>query len=87
MRHLQRYLDGAHEQVWTELIAVGADWRDDDELREEVAAVARETMRRVLDNVQVLQARLRELGYRFANPDAVHVAPTRSSWTRRPSTS
>jgi hypothetical protein len=76
MRHLQRYRDGAHEQVWAELIAVGADWRDEEHDREEALALARETMRRVVHNVQVLEARLPELGYRFAHPDAVHVQPT-----------
>ncbi len=75
MRHLQRYLDGRHEQEWAELIAVGAEWRDDEDLREEVVALAHETMRRVHHNVQVLRGRLPELGYRFANPDAVHVEP------------
>jgi len=75
MRYLQRYFDGDHEQVWAELIAVGADWRDEEYEREEALALTRETMRRVLHSVQVLQARLPELGYLFAKPDAVHVKP------------
>lgn len=61
---LSRYLDGEHEQVWTELMTLGPA------VHEEPAAsdaycVARETMRRAGENVDRIIGCLWEIGYRF----------------------
>lgn len=71
---LQRYVAGEHEQVWAELVALGDAVREEP-LYADAQAVARETMRRVLQNVLLLIRRLREVGYRFGyswcTPDGV----------------
>jgi hypothetical protein len=60
---LRRYLDGDHERVWKELTpANGLD-------------VARETMSRVRRNVEILEKRLRETGYAFAEDLCPAFAP------------
>lgn len=64
MGYLDRYLAGEHEQVWAELVELGATVREEP-LYSDALAVARETMRRVRHNIEVLIARLRELGYAF----------------------
>jgi hypothetical protein len=61
---LQRYLAGDHEQVWADLVALGADARKPRHA-DEAVEVARETMRRVEANVRTLVSRLRLLDYRF----------------------
>jgi hypothetical protein len=69
MTYLSRYLAGEHRQVWAELQALGPGVRRDPVLPD-ARAVAEETMRRVRRNLEVLGARLRELGYDFASyPD------------------
>jgi hypothetical protein len=75
MLDLERYLDGQHVQVWTEMLGIGSEIREDAELCAEARSIAEETMRRVRDNVAGLERALPEIGYRFANPDAVLVAP------------
>jgi hypothetical protein len=45
------------------------------EFPEEWIGLAREMMRRARTNVEALVARLQASGYRFANPDQVHVGP------------
>lgn len=75
VRILDRYLDGQHRQVWTELCGVGAVIRRDPELWEEAEAVTGETMARVGRNLERLRDRLPELGYRFERPDRVLVTP------------
>ncbi|HEX6797035.1 MAG TPA: hypothetical protein VF116_04885 [Ktedonobacterales bacterium] len=64
MGYLDRYRAGEHEQVWAELVALGASVRDEP-LYSNALAVAHETMRRARHNIEVLIPRLRELGYRF----------------------
>ena len=59
-----RYLAGAHQDVWRELQAQGTSVRSDP-LLADALAVAHETMRRVEANVRTLVARLLALGYRF----------------------
>jgi hypothetical protein len=59
-----RYLAGAHQEVWRELQAQGAAVRSDP-LLADALAVAQETMRRVEANVRTLVARLLAIGYRF----------------------
>lgn len=74
MRLLQRYLDGHHAQVWTDLLGVGPGLRDDTDDRAEAEAIAAETMARVRRNVERVRDGLPALGYRFTNPSAV-IAP------------
>ncbi len=59
---LERYLAGEHEPVWAELLALGAQVRDD-AVHEEALAVVRETMRRARDNIELLIPRLEAIGY------------------------
>lgn len=65
---LSRYLDGEHEQVWAELLALGEQVREEP-LYSDALAVACETMRRVRYNIELLIPRLTELGYQFGSPD------------------
>ena len=60
----ERYLAGEHAAVWTEL-GTGLPLPVD---RAEAEAIARETMRRVRHNVDVLVSRLVAAGYPFAHP-------------------
>src|SRR5512142_612334 len=66
--YLQRYIDGEREQVWDELLALGAAVRDEP-LYADALAVARETMTRARHNVELIVQRLRENGYEFAHPE------------------
>jgi hypothetical protein len=58
-----RYERGERELVWRELFALGPF--PDDGLRQEAAEVARATMTRVRANVELVTARLRDIGYSF----------------------
>ncbi len=71
---LERYRKGQHEQVWNEMMAVGERIRDEP-LFSDALAVARETMRRARDNIEILRARLERIGYRFAYPDEAVMPP------------
>lgn len=62
---LERYLAGAHERVWKEMVAYGPAVRDETTVLGEAEAVARETMRRVRRNAEHLERSLRRLGYEF----------------------
>ena len=64
LTYMQRYLHGEHEQVWSELRALGDAVRDEP-LLGDARAVARETMRRAHHNIEVLIPRLQSLGYTF----------------------
>src|SRR6266700_6357756 len=59
-----RYQQGACEQVWNELYALGNQIRSD-LLYPEAMAVAHETMRRVRVNIELLIPRLQTIGYEF----------------------
>lgn len=72
--YLQRYLDGQHEAVWTELMALGPAIREQP-LFADAQAVARETMIRARANIETLVQRLTALGYHFIS-DALGTAPT-----------
>src|SRR5215472_15665414 len=61
---LSRYQRGEHEQVWTELLALGEQVREE-RLYLDALAVARETMRRVRYNIEMLIPRLKDIGYHF----------------------
>jgi hypothetical protein len=67
--YLDRYLAGEHEQVWKELVALGADALDEAHAADALA-VAFETMHRVEANVRLLTERLDALGYRFRPLDS-----------------
>lgn len=71
---IQRYRAGEREQVWNELLTLGDKVREEPYLTESLE-VARETMYRAKENVQVLRDRLTEIGYRFAYPSEVFVLP------------
>jgi hypothetical protein len=62
--YLERYLAGEYEQVWAELQALGAAIREEP-LYSDALAVARETMRRVRENLEMLIPRLVAIGYQF----------------------
>jgi hypothetical protein len=64
MTYLERYLNGDYEQVWEELLDLGTTVRTDP-LYPDALAVARETMRRVRKNVEVLIHKLTHLGFVF----------------------
>ncbi|HLG76698.1 MAG TPA: hypothetical protein VKX46_09790 [Ktedonobacteraceae bacterium] len=61
---LERYLRGECEQVWEELLGLGAQVRKEP-LHSDALAVARETMRRVRRNCEILIERLERIGYIF----------------------
>lgn len=61
---LQRYVAGEYEQVWAELVALGDAVREEP-LYADALAVARETMRRVRQNIEMLIPRLIAVGYQF----------------------
>ena len=62
--YLERYQSGEYEQVWSELNALGEQVRQE-KLLPDALAVARETMRRVKCNAEVIAVRLQSIGYRF----------------------
>jgi len=61
---LSRYQQGEHEQVWAELLALGGQVREEP-LYSDALAVARDTMRRVRYNIELLIPRLEAIGYHF----------------------
>ncbi len=63
--YLDRYMAGEYERVWDELVALGAEVREEP-LYSDALAVARETMRRVRNNIEMLIPRLDPMGYQFA---------------------
>jgi hypothetical protein len=65
MTRLDRYRNGAHAEVWEELIALGDD-ASDSQHAEEVRAVAQETMRRLRVSAERLAASLTAAGVTFA---------------------
>ena len=62
--YLERYIAGEYEAVWDELLALGADVRQELYYGDAVA-VTRETMRRVRHNCEMLIPRLESLGWKF----------------------
>lgn len=83
-RWLSRYEAGEHEAVWRELREAGERLRDPDHL-DAARAVARETMRRVRHNAELLIPRLREAGYHFGpaagDPEPITLAMGPFSFT------
>jgi hypothetical protein len=63
---LNRYRAGDRAQVWTEIVGLGPDLRDDEVNLAEADAVAHETMERVRANIESLIEILPAFGYQFA---------------------
>src|SRR5438105_15285448 len=63
---IERYAHGQHEQAWDDLYALGSAVRRLDHF-DDAMAVARETMRRVRANCELLIRRWEALGWRFGN--------------------
>ncbi len=68
---LYRYLIGEHKSVWKELQALGEIVEQP--LRTDALAVARETIRRVKLNLEMIVERLKKLGFEFSEPEQVLV--------------
>lgn len=64
MTYLEHYLKGSYEQVWDQLTHPDFDIHQDD-LRADALEVARETMRRVRTNIEMLIERLLQMGFLF----------------------
>jgi hypothetical protein len=60
----ERYVNGEHERVWDELHALRSAVRSLDHF-DAVTTIARETMRRVRHNCEILIPRLESLGWHF----------------------
>jgi hypothetical protein len=58
-----RYVSGEYENVWQELVALGASVREDPHAADALA-IAYETMHRVEQNVRTISGRLAAIGYR-----------------------
>lgn len=71
---LERYLQGERRAVWAELSAYGGKIRQEP-LLSDALAVARATMGRARENVELLVPRLEVLGYNFTYPKYVLVPP------------
>jgi hypothetical protein len=70
--YLDRYLAGEHVAVWSELVALGDKVREEP-LRAEAVRVCEVIVRHARFNLRTLHARLLEMGYQFADPDAALV--------------
>ncbi len=64
MIYLERYASGEHEQIWDDLLALGAKAREG-QVYPDALAVARETMGRVRQNIEELIQRLLRIGFVF----------------------
>ncbi len=64
MSYLERYTSGEYESVWEELQALGSAVRQGP-LHSDAIAVARETMRRVRQTIEILIQRLIRIGFVF----------------------
>ncbi len=83
--YFQRYVQGECVTVWDELDALGDQVREEP-LLSDAWAVARETMRRVRTNFELVTPRLRQLGYIFIHdllPDTEHIPSHELEWIQR----
>jgi hypothetical protein len=64
MTYVERYANGEYEQVWDDLRALGAAVREE-QVYPDALAVARETMRRVRQDIEELIQRLLHIGFVF----------------------
>ncbi|MEA2528317.1 MAG: hypothetical protein QOF73_5544 [Thermomicrobiales bacterium] len=69
MTWLERYIAGEHEAVWAEMVLRGPQIVDDAGSLRDAEAVAKETMLRIRHNLELLEGRLRQHGFRFAADD------------------
>ena len=76
-----RYAAGDHQQVWSDLMALGDAVRQDPHAADALA-VACETMERVAANVRTVHGRLGELRYRFRVPKEAHEPPPHDAGKR-----
>ena len=74
MNWLERYRNGKSREVWGEMIALGGAVRDAAHF-DDALSTARETMRRVRQNLEAARKRLAQAGYEFADPAAALVPP------------
>jgi hypothetical protein len=79
---LARYKAGEHQEVWQELLKLG-DLSEAPALREEALAVARETMIRVRDVVDILAERLAMLGVLCEREVRTAPDPEGLAWVER----
>jgi hypothetical protein len=70
--YLERYKNGEYKAVWSELTALGNGILKPD-IYGDAVTVARETMKRVRYNVELLYKRLIELKYEFQMPEIAFV--------------
>jgi hypothetical protein len=71
-----RYQSGEHQQVWSQLVALGDAVRQEP-VYSDARAVASETMRRARENIQTLIGRLHHIGYSFTSGRDAGVAVAR----------
>jgi len=64
MTYIERYTNGEFEPVWDDLLALGAKVREE-QVYPDALAVARETMRRVRQDIELLINRLVQIGFIF----------------------
>jgi hypothetical protein len=71
---LERYLNGEHEKVWQDMLALGPLDRKSPVFKD-FYAVAQETMSRAKGNILTIISRLEQTGYKFALPEQVYIPP------------
>ena len=64
---VERYVGGQYESVWEEVVGLGPR-ASDPAFASDVDALARETMRRALRNIEALKSLLPSIGWRFHFP-------------------
>ncbi|MEJ2013412.1 MAG: hypothetical protein P8X64_14455 [Anaerolineales bacterium] len=77
--YFERYQEFAsagyqNSRVWAELTSLGGDIRQEP-LYSDARAVARETMTRAKQNIEILIERLRTLDYHFLSPQEIWITP------------
>jgi hypothetical protein len=76
---VEQYRAGEHADAWRAMTAAGPDLRQDAAAWQDATAVAHETMRRVLANVERIHEALVDDGYEFEDPDRALVPPVRDA--------
>ena len=67
MTFLERYQAGHYEQVWSDLMELGPEVREE-RFYSDAWHVACETMRRVGANLETIVGRLNDIGHQFGSP-------------------
>ena len=73
--YISQYQRGSYSNTWSELVALGTSVRDRN-IRGDATAVARETMKRVRQNVETVYQRLQAIGYQFRVPARAFIPPS-----------